>query len=122
MLRSAAITIGLVLCLSGSSAHAGKLKPMMKLGKAVAQEIQSVAHGIQHAHDVPTYSIKNWTLTLNKPVHFKLPGGGNFEVGEIDLKKPGALAGGVLCVNVKGCGEMVESLRAAVVGQKDDED
>jgi hypothetical protein len=115
MLRHAAIAAGLALCLSESSAHAGKLDLMMKLGSAVA-------HGIHYAHEVPTYSIRNWTLTLNKPVHFKLPGGGDFEVIDIDLKKPGALAGGVLCIKVKGCGEMVESLRAAVAGQKGDED
>lgn len=35
---------------------------------------------------------------------------------------PGALAGGVFCVNVKVCSEMVESQRAAVTGQKDVED
>ena len=98
--------------MSESSAHAGKLDLMMKLGGAVAH----------YAHEVPTYSVRNWTLTLNKPVHFKLPGGGDFEVIDIDLKKPGALAGGVLCIKVKGCGEMVESLRAAVAGQKVGED
>jgi hypothetical protein len=116
MLRYAAIAAGLALCLSESSAHAGKLDLMMKLGSA------AVAHGIHYAHEVPTYSVRNWTLTLTKPVHFKLPGGGSFEVIDIDLKKPGALVGGALCIKVKGCGETVESLRAGMFGQKGDED
>jgi hypothetical protein len=50
------------------------------------------------------------TLTLNKPVHCKLPGGGDFEESEIDLKKPGALSGGVLLPQREGCGAMGKSL------------
>jgi hypothetical protein len=59
------------------------------------------------------YTIKGGKLILHNPVQFDLPFGGKYELSEIDLRKPIALAGGYACSQVESCVEFVKSVCAS---------
>ena len=145
MLRPLAFATGLALCfLSGWSTAAAQVRvPVVsvRVGKSTTTKVFNEGtaratkahkslkefrggHG-EHAtvhseQDTFAYTVKGWKLTLDKPVRFNLPFGGNFELSEIDLKDATIIAGGLACSQVESCVELVKKICALIPGSKCD--
>jgi hypothetical protein len=134
MLRSLAFAIGLMVCfLSGWSTADAQGRVLPKVGKNAAKVIgqgtilaakalkslREFRHSEHGTNQVPAkletlrYTINGWKLILHNPVQFNLPFRGNFELSEIDLKKPSAIAGGYACSQVENCVEFVKRVCAS---------